>query len=85
MVVVPSPNCPSVLRPQVNSVISESVAAGRYHTTAIRSGNILFTWGLGTSGQLGDGTILSKSSPVQIGSRPWTVVSAGLSHTVGIS
>ncbi|NDG31143.1 hypothetical protein EB118_13875 [bacterium] len=29
----------------------------------MRSDGYLFAWGLGTSGQLGDGTAISKSSP----------------------
>ncbi len=35
----------------------------------------------GTSGRLGDGTTVDKSSPVQIGSSSWTAVSAGGFHT----
>lgn len=34
---------------------------------AIRSDNTLWGWGLNTSGQLGDGTTTTRSSPVQIG------------------
>ena len=44
----------------------------------------MFTWGNGTSGQLGDGTTTSRSSPVQIGSSSWTAVSAGRDHTAAI-
>ena len=44
---------------------------------AITSNKRLFTWGLNTSGQLGDGTILSRSSPVQIGTSSWNQVSLG--------
>lgn len=53
------------------------------HTVAIRSDGTLWGWGLNTSGQLGDSTIVSKSSPVQIGSESnWTSVDAGALHTV---
>lgn len=34
---------------------------------AVRNDGTLWAWGLGTSGQLGDGTTISKSSPVQVG------------------
>ncbi len=38
----------------------------------------LYAWGLGTSGQLGDGSVVSRSSPVQIGSETnWSKLSAG--------
>jgi hypothetical protein len=36
----------------------------------------LYAWGLNSSGQLGDGTVVNKSSPVKIGTSSWTVVSA---------
>jgi alpha-tubulin suppressor-like RCC1 family protein len=44
----------------------------------------LFTWGAGAFSQLGDGTTVNKSSPVQIGSSSWTAVSAGQLHTAAI-
>lgn len=62
-----------------------AISAGGAHTSAIRSGGTLFTWGLAASGQLGDSTTVNKSSPVQIGSSSWTAVAAGDSHTVAIA
>jgi alpha-tubulin suppressor-like RCC1 family protein len=44
----------------------------------------LYAWGLGTSGQLGDNTVVSKSSPVKIGSRSWSKVSTGGAHIAAI-
>lgn len=41
---------------------SDTIAAGDSHTCAIRLGRV-YCWGLGTSGQLGDGTLVSKSTP----------------------
>jgi alpha-tubulin suppressor-like RCC1 family protein len=61
-----------------------SVAAGGSHTVAIRNDGLLFAWGSGFSGQLGDGTNQFRPSPVQIGSSSWTQVSAGQSHTAAI-
>ena len=43
----------------------KQVFCGTNHTAAIKADGTLWSWGLGTSGQLGDNTILSKSSPVQ--------------------
>ena len=48
---------------------------------AIRSDGALFAWGNNGSGQLGDGTIITRSSPVQIGSSSWTQISAGTTST----
>ena len=48
-------------------------------------GYALWTWGLATSGRLGDGTLTKKSSPVQIGSRlDWVSISAGADFSVGV-
>ena len=42
------------------------VATGASHTLALTSEGKVYAWGLGTSGQLGDNTIISKSSPVAV-------------------
>jgi len=43
----------------------KSVAFGLYHIAAIKTDGTLWTWGYNYFGQLGDGTIVSKSSPIQ--------------------
>jgi alpha-tubulin suppressor-like RCC1 family protein len=45
----------------------KSVRASTYSVVAVRSDGTLWTWGTGTSGQIGDNTLVSKSFPVQIG------------------
>lgn len=45
----------------------------------------MWAWGLGTSGQLGDGTLTNRSSPVQVGvTRDWAAVEAGLNFHVAL-
>lgn len=62
-----------------------AIAAGGTHTFAIRSDGTLWAWGGNTSGQLGDGSTIDKTAPVQIGtSTDWVAISAGGSHSVGI-
>ena len=53
-----------------------SVAAGYDHSGAIKTDGSLWTWGKNsTYGALGDGTLIAKSSPVQIGSSNyWSVI-----------
>jgi len=55
-----------------------SVSAGSQNGVAIKTDGTLWTWGRGSSGELGDGTAANKSSPVQVGSdTDWSSVSAG--------
>jgi len=59
---------------------------GNGFTAAIKTDGTLWCWELGTSGQLGDNTATSKSSPVQtvtFGTN-WKQVSGGSTHTVAI-
>jgi alpha-tubulin suppressor-like RCC1 family protein len=53
---------------------------------AIKSDGTLWLWGLGTSGELGDNTITSRSSPVQTiaGGSNWRSVSVGHNHCAAI-
>ncbi len=54
------------------------------HTVAIDSNYKLWAWGINTSGQLGDGTTINRSSPVQIGTSSWSSVSASINSTHAI-
>lgn len=63
---------------QSEALYWEKASAGGYHTLAIRSDGTLWAWGSNEYGQLGDGTIENKLSPVQIGTdTDWASVSAG--------
>ena len=45
----------------------------------------LYTFGSDTFGELGDGTIVDKSSPVQVGSLTnWAQVAGGYAHTAAV-
>jgi alpha-tubulin suppressor-like RCC1 family protein len=63
------------------------VSVGAYFTAAIKTDGTLWTWGRNTTGQLGDNTIVHKSSPVQTvaaGSN-WKSVSAGWNNMAAIT
>jgi alpha-tubulin suppressor-like RCC1 family protein len=78
--------------------IHNNVAAGLTIGAAIRTNGLAYTWGLGTSGQIGNNAALSRSnatllyanplvtlsSPVLVGNSSWSAVSAGASHTLAI-
>jgi alpha-tubulin suppressor-like RCC1 family protein len=54
------------------------MAAGRYHTAAIKTDGTLWAWGENGSGQLGINATTNRSSPVQVGALTnWSQVSAG--------
>jgi alpha-tubulin suppressor-like RCC1 family protein len=61
-------------------------ASSDNHTAAVRTNGTLWTWGAGTAGVLGDGTIVSKSSPVSVvgGFTDWCQVSAGGCHNLAL-
>lgn len=55
------------------------VSGGTNSIFAIRTDGKLYGWGLNTGGELGDGTIISRSSPVALGgTASWTMVSGGI-------
>ncbi len=43
-----------------------SIAAGLYHTLALKNDGTVWAWGTNDFGQLGDGTKVDKSTPVQV-------------------
>jgi alpha-tubulin suppressor-like RCC1 family protein len=51
---------------------------------AITNGNVLYTWGSGNGGVLGSGNVLTRSSPVQVGSAVWSFVTVGTRNMVAI-
>jgi alpha-tubulin suppressor-like RCC1 family protein len=51
-----------------NNTVIRFVACGFFHCAAISSDNSVFTWGIGTDGQLGHGENLNLTSPRRISS-----------------
>jgi hypothetical protein len=63
-----------------------AASAGCAHTAAIKIDGTLWTWGCNNSGQLGDGTATSRSSPGTVagGGTTWCFVSAGADHIAAV-
>ena len=59
------------------------VSCGSNHIACLKTDGTLWTWGLNSSGQLGDNSTVNRSSPVQTiaGGTNWSQVSCGVSHT----
>jgi hypothetical protein len=66
---------------QVGSLTNWStVSVGNNFASAIKTDGTLWLWGRNVDGQLADGTVINKSSPVQIGVLSgWGLISAGQS------
>jgi len=63
-----------------------SVACAANMIQSIKTDGTLWLWGRGTSGELGDNSITSKSSPVQTvsGGTNWKLVAGGQYHSAAI-
>jgi alpha-tubulin suppressor-like RCC1 family protein len=62
-----------------------TISCGAYHTTSIKTDGTLWSWGFNNTGQLGDGTNVAKSSPVQIGSlTTWYKLGNGFNFSMSL-
>lgn len=56
-----------------------------YHSLALKSDGTIWAWGDNSSGQLGDGTTVAKSAPVQVSNMTQiTVISAGQNSSAAV-
>ena len=64
----------------------KQVASGGTHTAAIKTDGTLWTWGLNTSGQLGNNTTTDRNTPVQtsLGGTDWKQIACGGAYTAAI-
>ncbi len=64
----------------------DAVDAGGYHTCAVTSGGAATCWGANSAGQIGDGSRLSRHSPVGVSglASGVTAISAGMWHTCAV-
>lgn len=62
------------------------VSGGIYNSVGVRTNGTAWTWGVNSTGQLGDNTVVDKSSPVSVvgGFTDWCFVRAGWKHNHGI-
>ena len=62
-----------------------AIAAGSWHSLAVKSNGTVWAWGGNDSGQLGIGSQINKRTPVQVpGVSGATVVAAGLKHSLAL-
>jgi alpha-tubulin suppressor-like RCC1 family protein len=77
--------------------LGSKIAAGNYHSLAVEPDGTVRAWGLNTHGQVGDGTLTQRSTPVQVFSQPGTspgqsvpltgiaMVAAGSTYSLALS
>ena len=65
--------------------LTPQIAAGLYHTIALKADGTLWAWGNNRSGQLGIGTTTTQAAPIKIpGNTTWVAVAAGANHTIAL-
>ncbi|MFZ6658174.1 RCC1 domain-containing protein [Undibacterium sp. TJN19] len=63
----------------------QAISSGYNHTCALTTSGTVKCWGLGTDGQLGDGTFVSKTTPVDVVGLAGVIsLSAGYNHTCAL-
>ena len=76
----------SPLQVGAGGVSFASVALGQSNACAVSAGGTIYCWGLGTSGQIGDGQLISRSTPTPLtDGRSYSAVSVGVSHVCGLT
>ena len=62
-----------------------SIAAGTYHSMALKQDGSLWAWGHGSAGQIGDGALAQRPWPVRVGlDNDWVAITAGEQHSLGL-
>jgi hypothetical protein len=65
---------------------AQTIAGGALHTVVVKPDGTVWTFGLNTNGQLGDGTTTQKRVPVQVnGVSSVVAVAAGSVHTLALT
>ncbi|WP_127496104.1 RCC1 domain-containing protein [Paenibacillus glycanilyticus] len=63
----------------------KSIAAGRFHSLAVKNDGTVWSWGLNSYGELGDGTNTNRDLPVEVtGLTDITEVSSMVNHNVAL-
>jgi len=63
-----------------------TIEAGAARSNGLTSDGVAYSWGFNAYGQLGDGTVINRSSPVTVvGGITWDQISGHGYHTLGIS
>jgi alpha-tubulin suppressor-like RCC1 family protein len=78
--------CNVPVQPSGTNALWSQISANGLNTAAVKTDGTAWTWGRGAEGQIGDGTLTPRSSPVLVSGTitPWCQISAGY-HTAAIA
>ncbi len=68
-----------------------AVACGQYHTLALSSDGLIYSWGYSLYGELGDGAVAQRNSPVAVdtsgflATKTVTAIDCGLRHSMALT
>jgi alpha-tubulin suppressor-like RCC1 family protein len=71
-----------------SGVTFSQITAGDYHTVALTASGAAYAWGYNAAGQLGDGSVTPRSTPVAVrmpSGVSFTQISTGHNHTVALA
>ena len=86
-----SPNMPvAITMPALAGRVATQISAGGYHTLVVTNDGTVFAWGMGSSGQLGQGTNSGSNTAVGVtaasmANKTIVQVSAGFYHSVALA
>ncbi|MBX3733295.1 MAG: RCC1 repeat-containing protein [Verrucomicrobiae bacterium] len=76
---------PLTANPPPSGRVAGRLAAGHFHTVAVRADGTLWTWGSNRHGQLGDGMRADRAEPAAVlPAERWQAVAAGLHHSLAL-
>jgi alpha-tubulin suppressor-like RCC1 family protein len=63
-----------------------AIAAGYWHTVALKTNKTLWVWGFNAFGQLGMGDVIQRNSPTQsiMTTQDWSAIAVGSGHTIAL-
>jgi len=62
-----------------------TLRTGNQHVLALKTGGSIWSWGNNIYGQVGNNTVVNRSSPVQIGAlTTWTKIASGDYHSIAV-
>ncbi|WP_158623848.1 MopE-related protein [Corallococcus llansteffanensis] len=83
----PEPSTKTDQRQRVDGLEVRDVAAGAYHSLAVRTDGVVWSWGQNTDGQLGRGvaSAVPQATPLPLSlPRPMIAVAAGSGHSLAL-